>query len=126
MKWTTTENWPERASSYQLKYKGWVINIGAHYNERHRHWSVLSSDGKRAGEWRSGYSTGLRRVAHIIAKGNYHRLTVETRNVPADVNELWYALEDSFDRHYDPTCYTTYSDGENNAVRIPLPLTDAF
>ena len=92
MKWTKGKI----KSSLLLEYKGWAIKIMEHHNERYSKWLVLSPSGERMGEWRSGYSTGLRRVAHIIAKGSYHQLTIETYNVPADVDKLWHTLESSF------------------------------
>ena len=128
MKWFMPE-----PKVYKLDHKGWSIAYYQHFsNDRHSFWRVTPDTPRmckysgrleaRSHEWRSGLSTGLRRAAHVMVTGESHWLTKETRSVPPEINDVWYRLEESFEK----MCGMSYWQTESANEEVVFTLTDAF
>ena len=55
----------------------------------------------QGGEWRfdSRHHTALRRFAHLIQRGEWNHLTVQTAGVPEDIDDLWEELCAGYEAH---------------------------
>jgi len=63
-------------------------------------WTFHAPDG-RTWECRSKSRTALRRFAHLLMRGEWNRLTVDSYNVPQDIDSAWRDLIEGYD-NLDP------------------------